>query len=143
MKNACFAFLFSLILLSCGSSASAGKRIPNAPFEGTRWTLVAINETEVPQGRNTPFITFKGSAGLIGNGGCNSFFGSYSKKGKFIQIPTPGSTEMYCDGPSELESQFLVALPQMTTVEIQGRSLRLSAKSPHHLILHFTAQHES
>lgn len=135
--------LLSLVLHGCGSGSSAGERIPNAPFEGTRWTLVAINETEVPQGNNAPFITFKGSAGLIGNGGCNSFFGSYSKKGKFIQIPTPGSTEMYCDGPSEWENQFLVALPQMTTVEIQGRSLRLLAKSPHRLILHFIAQHES
>jgi heat shock protein HslJ len=104
---------------------------------------VAINETAVAPGDQAPYITFKGSAGIIGHGGCNSFFGSYSKKGKFLQIPTPGSTEMYCEGISEIENQFLVALPQMTTAEIQGRSLRLSAQSPHRLTLQFTAQHES
>jgi heat shock protein HslJ len=62
-----------------------------------------------------------GSVG--GNGGCNAYFGSYELDGDALSFSGIGSTEMYCEGASDLESAYFANLDAATAGFSTGGSL--------------------
>lgn len=71
---------------------------------------------------------FTPDGALAGDGGCNSYFGSYEVDGESISIGQMGMTEMACmepEGVMDQEQQFLAALQTAATYRIQADKLEM------------------
>lgn len=94
------------------------------------WKLVELNGKEIKasenESREPHFILKLENSRVTGNGGCNSFFGSYTiQAGNRISFSQMGSTMMACLN-METESQFLRALEMADNYTINGDTLSLN-----------------
>ena len=112
-------------LAACSSARpTEGTPAPAVDFNGTRWYLIAVHDTVKP-GEKTPYITFQAEGKVVGFGGCNTFFGGYSKNGSHLRIDPLASTEMYCEETQALEDVFLQTLNRVTAARVEGTTLLL------------------
>ena len=85
-------------------------------YAGVEWALVRIGGEEVMQGARLTLI-FNGRGRIQGRGGCNNFFGSYtrSETGDVIIEGPLGSTRMACldENLGRLESRYLDLLTKV------------------------------
>ena len=72
------------------------------------------------------FVGFRADGRLQGSGGCNSFFGQYSRSGDTIQIGPLASTKKMC-GPDIMqgEQSLMQALSSASRIDVTHLSLIL------------------
>lgn len=98
--------------------------VANPDFLLTNWVLGAYRGQPVRHVQATIQFT---SDQFSGNGGCNTFFGSYTRDGQNLTIAENiGSTMMACAGSvMQFESTLLNTLPQVTNYRIENGLLHL------------------
>ena len=100
-----------------------------APPEEVGWTLDSYfgggSLVDVPAGVVATLLLEGGQA--TGNGGCNSFFGSYHIDGSTISFDDAiGRTLMLCEGDAQVvEDAYLATLPTAVSWSIEDGALRL------------------
>jgi len=103
-----------------------------APLTGTMWYLNSFVDSQgnpwSPGSTNPISIQFADDGKVSGNGGCNSYSGSYTVSGNSITMSGFATTLMYCGEPGvmDLESSYLGVLPMMKVYKISGNELTLS-----------------
>ena len=104
----------------CGGDTSA-------MITGEAWTVVELEGTATAQRR--PTITFGSDSTVTGNGGCNSFRGTYRITGEGMDIGPVAATKMACGEPvlNQQESKFFGLLDQVTRFDVVDGRLELYA----------------
>jgi heat shock protein HslJ len=120
-------------------SALTFKRKTNETRVGLngKWQLVSMK-----LGNNLPIKSFVKPITLNidkdkigGNGGCNSYGGSFSQTGNTVKFSDIFSTKMWCDGSSPTESIYFDALGKSVNYELNDDELILTdAKKDNFLI---------
>lgn len=100
--------LFVTAFISCRSTKAT---MPVDVLTSGTWELSTLNGTTVQAsdfGRSLPYISFSTDNKVTGNGGCNTFSGSYNLNDEGgINISQVIATKMYCEGK---EPEFFTAL---------------------------------
>jgi heat shock protein HslJ len=81
------------------------KNVDKLPLLNTKWVLKEILEIPVFQTSDTAFIIFEENFRVLGNFGCNLFFGEFNFWKRRIKIDFKGATKKYC-ADMQLEEQF-------------------------------------
>ena len=115
--------LASLLWLVGCSTPGAAPSLVNST-----WQLQRIDGAAVPAGVNVTIVFGDGQIG--GNGGCNSYGGSYQLQGSTLSFADVFMTEMYCEGAgSTTEQQYMTTLMEIrgfvVTSATSGRQLEL------------------
>jgi heat shock protein HslJ len=121
------AMTLALLLTACTSVVPAG---PTPKLSGTSWTLSGILDgtTTTPAVEGPPLtVKFDGTS-LTGKA-CNNFRAPYTLTGATISIGLAASTQMACVDASVMaqEAQVFGLLPTLTTVQLDGDTLTLTA----------------
>lgn len=109
--------------LSCSSSGGQGT---NTPLKNTRWLLRSLNDKKVmiPEGGREAYVFFKSDENKVnGSGGCNNFFGQYTKSKSNLKMGPIARTEMFCEGIMDTEDNFMKALEATVKYKITGNAL--------------------
>ena len=123
------AMLLATMLISTVTVTTVAQTEAASP-EGVDWQLTQYASdgslTDVPAGV-TPTLLL-GSGQATGNGGCNSFFGSYQLEDATITFDENfGRTEMFCEGdPQIVEDAYLATLPTVAAWSVEAGMLQLS-----------------
>jgi heat shock protein HslJ len=120
--------LGSLSLLVVVSACSTASSAASQPFVGSQWRLTQLNG-QVPLATGEPIsLGFQSEQQLGGNGGCNSYGGSYRIAGSDISIRELVSTERACLDPAlnAQEVAYYQALQAVASYELVGDELRLT-----------------
>jgi len=86
--------------------------------EGVEWTLSTLAGEAVPESVETTLFLSGGE--VVGNAGCNSYFGSYELEGDALTFPNPfGVTLKLCEEPAmAVEGAYLPLLQDTATWSI-------------------------
>ena len=101
------------------------------PLVGVSWILKSLGPTASPDAVITGSrvsAVFSADGSLNGNGGCNSYSGSYHAEGGSISIGELGWTEMACadpDGVLAQETRFFDMLAAAETFAVEGDALTM------------------
>lgn len=121
MKGKIFLFVLTIALATFASCHTAEPSTTGSPsIVGKYWKLIELNGKAVQpveQLKSEPHLVLNASEKKVnGNGGCNSFFGSYELQGdNGITFSKMGSTKMACSNDvMQVEHQLFQAF-QMTT----------------------------
>lgn len=122
-----------LVMAACKTSQHASTESAttptdrvNAPLTDTKWYLTEINGQPVEREENIPHLTLTGSSSVGGNGGCNSFGGSYElNENNRLSFGPLYRTEMYCTGRMEVEDALMRVLEKTDSYVIVGNELQL------------------
>lgn len=110
--------LFMVALTACQKVINNAADRPLASLIGTEWGP-AQNELD-------QFIAFKSDGDIIGSGGCNNFFGSYTQNGRLITFGPLASTRKACPSPiMEAERDFLQLFETVRAVDATFKELTL------------------
>jgi heat shock protein HslJ len=125
-------FTFFLLLLAAIAFITLQDMKPIAdsnadtPVTGTDWRPVSVGDQVVAADTRLN-LRFEVDGKLNGNGGCNSFFGTYTISESSIDIGPIGATRMACPEPQmELEGKFFLVLEKVEKIESRGNRLILS-----------------
>lgn len=120
-----------LLLLLVLTTASCGVKNGNATTsepEDIKWVLEALMtlpNAKVPA-KDGPFMLLEKSTGKAnGSGGCNSFFGSFTRNDDNIDISNIASTKKFCVEMQELENAYFAALDAANRYTLKGKELVL------------------
>jgi heat shock protein HslJ len=117
--------IFAIALASCGSAKEAD---PMAILTSKNWQLQSINGTAVESAqfsKGLPNATFSSDNKIMGNGGCNSYSGSYNLNDEMgLNISQVISTKMACDAMAT-ETAYFDALNKSNMVKIDPDKLVL------------------
>jgi heat shock protein HslJ len=122
------AVLLATMMIGGSSASTLAQGEPTTP-EGEDWQLGQYTSegalTAVPEGVTATLLLEDGQA--TGNGGCNSFFGSYTLDGATITFDADmGRTEMFCEGdPQVVEDAYLATLPTVAAWTSDDTGLQL------------------
>lgn len=97
------------------------------PLANTVWYLHAYGTQDALQSPVTdavPTIEF-GEGTLSGSAGCNSYFADYWVEGASLELGAVASTEMWCDGLMEQETEFLRMLSAAQSFSVRDGELVL------------------
>jgi len=109
----------ALIAAACASSA------PQNELSGTQWRVATLGGQIIVE--RPPTIEFAGDR-IVGTGGCNRYFGTYTVEAQTISVGAVGSTEMACEPPiMAREASFFEALSASRTYRRLGDTLVLTA----------------
>ena len=98
-----------VVITACSSRTST------STLNGSTWQLRSIDGTPVATEVNATIAFVDGQ--FSGNGGCNSYGGTYALDNTAITFTLGQMTMMACMGPGgDTEQQYLVVLPQITTI---------------------------
>lgn len=140
-----FGLLFSLLLAACSSAApqvtptAASTSAAPTALEGTRWVLESMGaagqESSLLPG-SIVTLRFEANAQAAGNGGCNSFGGTYETRENSITFLNLVSTLMACadNAVTQQEAEYLRALNTAVSYELTAGSLTITYDSG---LLHF------
>ncbi|MFM7679597.1 MAG: META domain-containing protein [Roseiflexaceae bacterium] len=104
-----------ILWLICVISVVACSSAPSHTLNGSTWLLRSIDGNAVATEVNATIAFVDGQ--FSGNGGCNSYGGTYALDNTAITFTLGQMTTMACMGPGgDTEQQYLVILPQITTV---------------------------
>ncbi|MEP6627517.1 MAG: META domain-containing protein [Ginsengibacter sp.] len=133
-------YLSLIIIFASISGCSASKNAGNnrsemtmtTPLRGIYWRLTALSGESLNQGSSTgkeAFIKFNIDGKSVGgNGGCNSFGGSYEfSDGSHLSFGPIMSTKMYCED-AKFENTFFNILSKTDNYLISGDTLFLRNK---------------
>ena len=113
------ALAAGLVLTACAavgpSSASS--------LAGSEGRPVKLGDKDVDGLR--PFVRFDDNGHIGGNGGCNSYRGSYTLDGNRIEVRRLALTMMYCGGKMQTERALLSSLRRASTFRRKGTKLTL------------------
>ena len=130
------AALLTLGLVASGALAALGadeaassEPLPTDAIEGVTWQLQeqAVDGAlaGVPDDVVVTLILEDGGVG--GNGGCNSYFGSYTLDGDAVTFGEIGSTLMACAPPAgDVEAAYFANLASVATWSSDGGSLTMA-----------------
>ena len=129
-------FSLSLLFISCCTSKKTTSENTNSPKESTEivekyWKLIEINGQKVTAENATakePHLILKSEENRVnGNGGCNSFFGTYELQTNTnrISFSKIGSTRMACMGKN-VEADFLNVLETVDNYTVKNDTLQLN-----------------
>lgn len=117
-----------LFAMSCSKPATMinDAQKSNAEFTNTRWKLVKLPGTPLPQMKDV-FIRFDPEkANASGNAGCNRFTGQYNVSGNRLKLGPVAATKMMCTPEvMPVEIAFLQALDECDNFSIAGDNLLL------------------
>ncbi|MFN8445887.1 MAG: META domain-containing protein [Caldilineaceae bacterium] len=107
------------------SSANSGDSLVN-----TSWQLISLGPSTAPADvlpESTITLEFKEAGEMGGNGGCNTYGGSYSVEGDTLALQQVVSTLMACADMTvtNQEQAYLQALGTVERFELSGDSLTL------------------
>lgn len=105
-------------LAACQKVLNDAPKRPLATLAGTEWGPM--------QGDLDQFIGFKTGGDVVGSGGCNNFFGSFSQNGRLVTFGPLDSTKMAC--PPEImdaEREFMTVLGNVRAIEATHLELTL------------------
>jgi heat shock protein HslJ len=129
--NRIIGFTFFLLLLAAIAFITLKDMKPIAnsnadtPITGTDWRPESIGDQMVASDARLQ-LRFEVDGKLNGNGGCNSFFGSYTLGESSIDIGPIGATRMACPQPRmDLEAKFFLALENAEKIESRANRLVL------------------
>lgn len=97
------------------------------PLQKTHWKLVELSGKEIPKNATAEemFIVFKVDSTVSGNGGCNTFSGTYSlEKNSQISFGEMVRTNVLCPAV-DFERTYLNALSKTDHYKITGDTLSL------------------
>jgi CubicO group peptidase (beta-lactamase class C family)/heat shock protein HslJ len=132
VSNTCIAvrllsticFLISLLWLSGCTDTETPLNTPASIYD-TKWMLKELGEHPDITSEKNVFIQFLSEdRKLIGNSGCNNFFGQYEINNDLLSITNLGSTKMMCPDMT-IEDAFLQFLPKVQRYEVNGAVLIL------------------
>lgn len=125
LKNLLGISLFAILLVSCGSAKEAD---PIAVLTSKNWQLQSINGTAVESSqfsKGLPNATFSADNKIMGNGGCNTYSGSYNLNDEMgLNVSQVISTKMACDAMAT-ETAYFDALNKANMVKIDPDKLIL------------------
>ena len=130
MKNMLsLSLLICTVLISCKTPDTAKKSSSKAKITlvGPKWVLTKLNGDVVnltsPDLEQPYIILSEEDNNVGGNGGCNSFGGSYTLSGeKTISFSQMRATMMYCEDHG-IEAVFMSNLQKATTYVIDKKEL--------------------
>lgn len=109
----------ALVIAGCTKVATEVRKAqPLASLEGSEWAPVVPAAAE-------QFVAFKSGGEILGNGGCNNFFGEYTQNGTTLTIGALASTRMMCEGKMDAEAAFMQNLQNVRRVEATHKALTL------------------
>ncbi len=133
--NRIIGFTFFLLLLAAVAFITLTDMKPitdsnaDTPITGTNWRPLSIGD-QIVGAETRLHLRFEVDGKLNGNGGCNSFFGSYTLSESDIDIGPIGATRMACPQPQmEFEARFFEALEKAEKIESLANRLVLSDNS--------------
>ncbi|MCC5854170.1 MAG: META domain-containing protein [Idiomarina sp.] len=92
---------------------------PEQLLQGAEWHVQRVGDSST--GSHVLTIAFLPDGRVVGNAGCNRFFGSYQLSGEGIRFAQMGSTRMACEADRmALEQDFLRILSRAYRVEIDN-----------------------
>ncbi|MBS1837050.1 MAG: META domain-containing protein [Actinobacteria bacterium] len=119
----------TLVLRDGGGKQLLSYAAVSGQLAGTSWSVRGVNTgNAVETSALTEKLTLQfGSGGAIsGDGGCNTFRGTYTQSGSNVKISGLSSTMMGCEQDvSNMEAKYLAALQASTKVTRSGNSLEL------------------
>jgi heat shock protein HslJ len=102
---------------------------------GSQWRLVRIDAMSVPNDSQAS-IRFETKDRVVGNGGCNRFFGTYKTSDHEILFSSLNYTRMACPGLiMDREQALFDALAKARSFQLAGTELRLLDANNHELAL--------
>lgn len=103
----------SLVLSALPGSALAQEDDTVVTPEGLEWTLTTLAGAAVDEGVEVTLFLSGGE--VVGNAGCNSYFGSYELDGESLTFPNPfGVTRKLCEEPLMSVEEAYLPLLQAT-----------------------------
>ncbi len=97
---------------------------PDNPLAGTSWVLSSMYVNQVPIPGTALTLYFAPDLNLSGNGGCNTFGGSYAVDGSSLTIGNLAPTQSSCgEDIDQQESLYLSALQSAASFELSGIQL--------------------
>ncbi|HRN40727.1 MAG TPA: META domain-containing protein [Vicingus sp.] len=121
-------FLLTLIIFSCKSIPNYSSTSNNI-ITDKYWKLIELNGKKIiaeQQAKEAHVVLKIEENRIVGNGGCNSFFGMYQlKQGDSIQLSPLGSTKMACLN-NNVEDEFLKVLAIADNYTLKNDTLSLN-----------------
>lgn len=120
------AIMILLMLLAALTSCTAGGQSTESPLDGSSWVLTSINHNKPLDGTQATLLFQGGNAS--GNGGCNTYSGTYETSGEEILIGPLVQTEMDCrepEGTMDQERTFLATLGEAKTFRLEDETLTI------------------
>lgn len=112
------SLIFMVALSACQKVISHASERPLASLVGTEWGPM--------QGDLDQFVAFKSEGEVVGSGGCNNFFGSFTQNGRLITFGPLASTRMACPPPiMDAERDFMQMLEHVRAVDATFKELTL------------------
>lgn len=129
-------FSLSLLFISCCTNKKSTSENTVSPKESTEivekyWKLIEIRGQKVTAedfASKEPHLILKSADNRVtGNGGCNSFFGTYELQANVnrISFSKMGSTKMACMKPT-VEDAFLNVLETVDNYTVKNDTLQLN-----------------
>jgi heat shock protein HslJ len=114
-KRRLMASTLGIALLSVvvpGAALAQDELSPLTP-DGVEWTLTTLAGQDVPA--EVEVTLFMSGGEVVGNAGCNSYFGSYEIEGAELSFPNPfGLTQKLCEDPAQAVEDAYLPLLQAT-----------------------------
>lgn len=112
--------LSAVLLSACAGDAARDVKPQLSTLAGSEWGRPDLGDA---------FVQFQGEGKLIGHGGCNRFFGSYTQDGSSVEIGPLGSTKMMCPpAQMDIENTIMSALQDTASVDATHLVLILNDK---------------
>lgn len=127
MKKSIITFgiaLVAMVVTSCGAAKGGA---PIDILTAPTWELSNINGHDVVRSdyaKAIPYVNFSTDNKVGGNGGCNTFGGSYNLNEEGgINLSQIFATKMFCEGQGE--NEFMAALNKVNNSKIDSQKLVL------------------
>lgn len=125
LRNLLGIAFFAIALASCGSAKEAD---PIAILTSKNWQLQSINGAAIESSqfsKGLPNAAFSADNKIMGNGGCNTYSGSYNLNDEMgMNVSQVISTKMACDALAT-ETAYFDALNKANMVKIDPDKLVL------------------
>jgi len=111
-------------------------------LSNTKWNLVSIKNEQIlatQEEVKKPFLQFSDSVKVTGFSGCNNFFGEYKQLNNSLTFGPLGATRKFCNQTADLENQYLKALEEVRSCQINSTDLLLFNENKE-VVLQFVQQ---
>ena len=119
-------YMLMLAIAACSSSKPTAISATDYRLHDI-WVLKELNGKNLTVSdypREAPRMELNTKEGkVLGNSGCNNFFGSFSSQGEKITFSDLGSTKMFCE--KSVETEFFEALAKAQRFQVKDLHLLL------------------
>jgi heat shock protein HslJ len=105
--------------------SGAGREAPD--LDGTQWSLVEMNGETIPEDVEINLSFAEGQ--ISGQSACNRYFAGYEQDGTKLTFDAAGSSQMYCEGLMDIETDYLQALNEVKSFDYSFGKLMMQNKS--------------